>query len=57
LFSKSKLELTQQTAAGAEESASASQQMKAQADAMNEIVAALEELTSGKRAIHNRQLD
>jgi methyl-accepting chemotaxis protein len=40
--------VTQQTAAGAEESASASQQIKAQADAMNEIVAALEALTSGK---------
>jgi methyl-accepting chemotaxis protein len=43
--------VTQQTAAGAEESASASQQMKAQADSMNEIVIALEALISGKPAV------
>ena len=47
--------VTQQTAAGAEESASASQQMKAQADAMNEVVLALEALTSKSAASRQRR--
>ena len=40
---------TQQTAASAEESASASQQLKAQADSMKDIVMTLEMLVSGGR--------